>query len=88
VERTYELNSPAPAAQDEWRKFELRDEFVRGLGDVRFAARDRNHTRLTIAPTREIDKLAIDAAVERFRGELARKGLAGEAADGGKPGPY
>lgn len=85
MQRTYKLSTPAAAAESEWRKFEHRDPFVRSLADVRFNATDSTHSELAICTAQEVDHLALDAAVERFRSELARKGLSGEAA-AGNPG--
>jgi hypothetical protein len=76
VHRHYDIAVPADTAKDEWRQFELADHFVRGLGDVHFDAADATHSRLSFAAAEEIfDTLAMDAAVQRFRERLARKGL-------------
>jgi len=37
---------------------------------------------LTIVADEKLDTLALDAAIERFRNQLARNGLSGEAAAG------
>src|SRR4051812_25368682 len=75
MNRHYELAVPAETAKNEWRQFELADHFVRGLGEVRFDAADETHSRLSFAAPGETDTLAMDAAVQRFRDRLARKGL-------------
>jgi hypothetical protein len=48
---------------------------VRELRDVRFDALDATRSRLRVAALRDENTLAIDAVVQRFRSELACKGL-------------
>lgn len=74
MERTYHLSTSAPVADVEWATFKLADPIVGSLRDVRFKPVDNTHS--------ELDTLALDAAVERFREQLARNGLSGEAAAG------
>ena len=73
--KSYEIALPAHIAQAEWRKFVRADQFVRELRDVRFDALDAKRSRLRVSALRDGNTLAIDAVVQRFRSELARKGL-------------
>jgi hypothetical protein len=75
MHRDYDIAVPAATAKDEWRQFELADHFVRGLGEVHFDPADATHSRLSFAAPEETDTLAMDAAVQRFRDRLSRKGL-------------
>jgi hypothetical protein len=82
MERTYHLSTSAPVADVEWATFKLADPIVGSLRDVRFKPVGNTHSELTVLAHEELDTLALDAAVERFREQLARKGLSGEAAAG------
>jgi hypothetical protein len=71
--KSYEIALPAHIAQEEWRKLVRADQFVRELRDVSFDPLDAKRSRLRVSALRDGNTLAIDAVVQRFRSELARK---------------
>lgn len=73
--KSYEIAAPAHIALQEWRELVRAGEFVPELRDVQFDALDERRSRLRVSGLRDADTLAIDAVVQRFRNELARKGL-------------
>jgi hypothetical protein len=73
--KSYEIAAPAHIAEEEWQKLVRAGEFLPELRDVRFDPLDEHRSRLRVGALRDADTLAIDAVVQRFRNELARKGL-------------
>lgn len=73
--KSYEIAVPAHTAREEWHKLVRADEFLRELRNVRFDPLDATRCRLRVAAVSDANTLAIDAVVQRFRNELARKGL-------------
>ena len=73
--KSYEIAAPAHIALHEWRKLVRAGEFMPELRDVHFDPVDERRSRLRVSGLRDADTPAIDAVVQRFRSELARKGL-------------
>jgi len=76
VVKSYQIAAPAHLALEVWLELVRADQFLPELRDVQFEALDEHRSRLRVSGVRDADTLAIDAVVQRFRGELARKGLA------------
>lgn len=73
--KSYEIAAPAHVALEVWLEFAHADQFVPELRDVQFEALDEHRSRLRVSGLRDTDTPAVDAVVQRFRDELARKGL-------------
>jgi hypothetical protein len=79
MERRYNFAVSIELAKAEWEEFQRADEFIRGLGQVRFEANDGGRSELCVSMPDGSNTIAMDAVVQRFRDRLARKG---------KPSPY